>query len=326
MTRPAIVATGSSVPVTVRTNDDPIFDWLHQNQPAGMDLFKGYRIRHVLAPGEQVADLMVAAAKDALTKTSLQAADIDLVLGYASVGTWNTPNDLVTVAVALGVSPNATILPMNNEYAQYHQGLSIADALIAAGRARNALVVVGTNWTRHMNYHAPPAISCGDGAGAAIVTSTADPDAWRVRDTAVSSERRYYGGMYMTGDETRPPMVPPTFENPVFHLTQLGVDGYNTFAMTGPPDLAKQIIAKHGLTPAEIAFIGHQSSSVLNDAWNAALKPKQFITTLPRFGNMTTANNAVTFDTCRDEITTAHVVLAGLGPEPSCTVLLLERG
>ena len=35
----------------------------------------------------------------------------------------------------------------------------LADAMIRAGRVRTALVVVGTNWTRHVDYHTPQAIS-----------------------------------------------------------------------------------------------------------------------------------------------------------------------
>jgi len=41
--------------------------------------------------------------------------------------------------------------------------------------------------------------------------------------------------------------------------------------------------------------------------------------------NMTSASIPVNLDRCATQITGDHVALVGLGPEPSCTVVLLER-
>ena len=146
-----------------------------------------------------------------------------------------------------------------------------------------------------------------------------------MRAVAVDADRQYYGGMYVAGDPTQPTIVPPTFGNQVFHLEDKGQEAFKTFGMTGPPALVKHVLARNDLTSSDIAFIGHQTSAVLNDAWKKALQPAQFLTTITTYGNMTAANIPVTLDTCAAEITTAHVVLVALGPEPSCTVLLLER-
>jgi 3-oxoacyl-[acyl-carrier-protein] synthase III len=327
MPAPAIVATGSALPAAVRTNDDPIFDWLRAHPPGGADLFAGYVERRVLGPEESLSDLMAAAARQALDRAGVAAGDVDLVVGYGSIGTWAMPNDLVTVAVDLGVPTSATILPINNEYANFNQGVVVADALLRAGRATTALVVVGTNWTRHLDYHTPPAISAGDGAGAVVVASAgaAEEARFAVLDAAVAADRSDYGGMYVAADETQPPILPPTYGAQVFHLTSAGIDAFRHFGETGPPALVKDVLASNGLTPADVALIGHQASAVLNDAWQEALQPAQFLTTLTTYGNMTAANIPVTLDACYGEIATEHVVLAGLGPEPSCTVLLLGR-
>jgi 3-oxoacyl-[acyl-carrier-protein] synthase III len=328
MPGPAIVATGSALPAAVRTNDDPIFDWLRAHPPGGADLFAGYVERRVLGPDEALSELMAAAARQALDRAGVAAGDVDLIVGYGSIGTWAMPNDLVTVAVDLGLPTSATILPINNEYANFNQGVVVADALLRCGRAATALVVVGTNWTRHLDYHTPPSISAGDGAGAAVIAAGregAESAQFAVLDVAVAADRSDYGGMYVAADETRPPIVPPTYGPQVFHLTSAGIDAFRHFGETGPPAVVKQVLARNGLTPADVAFIGHQASAVLNDAWQAALQPAQFLTTLTTYGNMTAANIPVTLDTCCGEIATDHVVLAGLGPEPSCTVLLLGR-
>jgi 3-oxoacyl-[acyl-carrier-protein] synthase III len=323
--RPAILATGSCLPDTIRGNDDPIFDWLHQNPPPNLDLFEGYDQRRVLAPGEQLVDLMVEAARSALQRAALAAADVDLLIGYASVSTWEMPNDLTAVATKLGLAPTVPVIPINSEYSNFNHGIVVADALISAGRATRALVVVGSNWTRYVDYHKSPAISVGDGAGAAVVAMSEDPVLFRVRDVASDAEPSYLGGMYLSADPTRPPLVPPTFAAPVFHMNDVGAEAFETFGVHRPPGLAQEVLSRNGLSASDVAFVGHQTSSVLNQAWQTALQPAVFVQTLATYANMTSASIAVNLDVCADEITTSHVALVGLGPEPSCSVVLLER-
>jgi 3-oxoacyl-[acyl-carrier-protein] synthase III len=131
--------------------------------------------------------------------------------------------------------------------------------------------------------------------------------------------------MYVTADPSVPPVVPPTYGWPVFHLNATGLLGFKQFGLPEPPALVEEVLARNGLTPGDIAFVGHQTSSVLNDAWAAALKPAVFVSTLEELANMTSASIPVNLDRCADRITGDHVVLVGLGPEPSCTVVLLER-
>ena len=45
--RVALTGVGYAVPPSIRTNDDPIFDWLKAHQTAGQDLFQGYKERRV---------------------------------------------------------------------------------------------------------------------------------------------------------------------------------------------------------------------------------------------------------------------------------------
>ena len=325
MATPAILATGSAVPDTVRTNNDPIFNWLKAHPPPGQPLFEGYKERRVLAPDATLADLMVEAAAKALDSAGVAAADVDVVLGYASFGRWAMPNDLVTMAAKLGVPPTAMIMPINSEYANFEHGLLAAEGLLETGRAQTALIVVGADWTRFVDYHTPPSVSAGDGAGAAVMAMSDDPTCWRILDVAVAAERQFLGGMYVTADPSVPPLVPQTYGWPVFHLNATGLQGFKQFGMPEPPALVEEVLARNGLTPGDIAFVGHQTSSVLNDAWKAALKPAVFVSTLEELANMTSASIPVNLDRCAGQITGDHVVLVGLGPEPSCTVVLLGR-
>lgn len=325
MATAAILATGSAVPPGIRTNDDPIFDWIKANPPPGPPLFTGYKERRVLAPGATLASLMAEAAGAALTKASVAAADIDLVVGYASFGSWAMPNDLVTMASSLGVPPTAMIMPINSEYANFEHGLLTAEGLLETGRATNALIVVGADWTRFVNYHEAPCVSAGDGAGAAVMAVSRNPALWRIRDVAVTAEWQYLGGMFVAPDPAGQPVAPPSWTAPTFHITDVGYQAFKNFGFPEPPALVKEVLERNGLTPAQIAFVGHQTSATLNQYWTAALAPGIFVQTLEAYANMTSASIPVNLDVCAAQITGRHAVLVGLGPEPSCTVLLLER-
>jgi 3-oxoacyl-[acyl-carrier-protein] synthase-3 len=324
--RPAILATGSAVPETIRTNDDPIFDWLRQHPPPGQSLFEGYEERRILRPGERLTDLMLEAAGKALSGAGLSSNGIDLLIGHASVSEWQMPNDLIAVGKELSLEPTTTIIPVNSEYANFNHGVVAADALLSAGRSKRALVVVGANWSRYVDYHTAPSVSAGDGAGAAVMAMTDDTSLFRVLDMGVDADRSYLGGLYMAADPAAPPTDPPTFLGPVFHIIDpTGIQAFKSFGIPRPPKLVQNVLHRNGLEPSDIAFVGHQTSTVLNDAWKNALKPAVFIETLARYANMTSASIPVNLDICADRITTSNVALVALGPEPSCNVVLLER-
>jgi 3-oxoacyl-[acyl-carrier-protein] synthase-3 len=313
------------VPEHVRKNNDPIFGYLHSH--GGSPLFTGYKERRVLGPGEVVEDLMVEASERALDKSGRTTGDIDLVVGYASVGRWEAPNPLVHAVKRLGIGPTVPILPINNEFAIFPTSLDLATAFVETGRAQNVLVCVGTNWTRYVDYKTQPAISAADGAGAAVVATSDNAKAFSVADYMVNYYAEYLGGMYMSADEVTPPQKPPTFLSPTFHLNDLGVEGFKNAGANGPVDLVRKIVAHNGLELSDITFIGHQASQVLNDHWKTSLglSNQQFISTIEQYANMTSASIAVNLDRYLADITTDYVVLMALGPEVAVHVLLLAR-
>jgi 3-oxoacyl-[acyl-carrier-protein] synthase III len=323
--RPAILATGSAVPKTIRTNDDPIFDWLRAHPPPGQPLFEGYEERRILRPGERLTDLMVAAAQKAIDKAGLLPSDVDLLTGYASISEWQMPNELVVVAKKLSLADTAMVIPVNSEYANFNHGLVVADALLSAGHAKCALVVVGADWSRRVDYHTPPSVSAADGAGAALMAMNDDTSLFHVLDVATDAERTYLGGLYVAADPATPPTTPPTFLAPVFHLNQTGIQAFKYYGVPRPPQVVLGLLHRHGLEPPDVAFVGHQTSTTINRPWSSAFKWAVFIETLARYANMTSASIPVNLDVCADQISTSYVALVALGPEPSCNVVLLER-
>lgn len=329
--QPRLIGLGYSVPPTRRTNDDPIFDWLKAHVPPDKNPFQGYKTRAVLAPGEDLLTMMVPAALNALEDAKLRPSDIDLLLGFASISPYATPNALSLLHKQLGLPERAWVVPLNNEFSNFNAGLVMADALIRAGRARNVLVVVGGNWTRHVDYHTVQSISAADGAGAAVVGLSPDASRWQVIDQNTVTKSSYYGSMFMRGDSY--PQTPARdghqrlWSDPFFQITPEGMEGFGAFGGGIAPTAVTQLLARHGIPASSVTLIAHQASTVLFDLWQSVLKPAQMIETIEEFANMTVANIPVNlaWSVANDPISQDHLILFALAPDMHANAVLLRR-
>ena len=327
---PRILGVGYAVPPDIRTNDDPIFDWIKQHQPPGTNLFQGYLQRRVLTGN--LLSIMVPAALGAIADAGIRPADVDMLLGDASVSQYATPNDLCLLHRELLLPERAWTIPLNNEFSNFNAGLVLADALIRAGRAQTILVAVGGNWTKHVDYHTPQSVSASDGAGAAVVGLSDDPNNWQVIDQNTITESQYFGTMIMRGE--RIAVSPPQqghdhlWTRPDFQINQAGIEGFQTFGGGVAPTAATALLQRHGLAGSDISLITHQASTVLSDAWAKVIHPAQYILTIAQFANMTVANIPVNLAWAEENqpIVKDNLVLLGVGPDMHANAVLLRRG
>ncbi len=332
--QPRILGLGYFVPPNLRTNDDPIFDWIHEyltKNPSVSNPFQGYNTRVVLGPGEDLMTMMFPAAMNALQAANLQPSDIDMLLGYASVSPYANPNELSHLHQMLEMPQSTYVVPLNNEFSNFNAGLLFADALIKAGRAKNILVVVGGNWTRHVDYHTLQSVSAADGAGAAVVGLSADPTLWQVVDQNTVTVTSYFGSMFMQGQKYE--QVPPKdgrqalWSDSFFQITAEGMKGFGQFGGQIAPTAVTELLARNNIGPKTWALIAHQASTVLFEMWQKQLQPAQMIETIANFANMTVANIPVNlaWSVANDPVSQNNLVLFALSPDMHANALLLQR-
>jgi 3-oxoacyl-[acyl-carrier-protein] synthase-3 len=329
--QPRILGVGYAVPPSLRTNDDPIFEWLKAHIPAGSNPFQGYETRVVLAPGEDLMTLMVPAALNALQDAKVSPSDIEMVLGYASVSPYANPNELSHLHQMLHLPQGAYVVPLNNEFSNFNAGLLFADALVRAGRAKTVLVVVGGNWTQHVSYHTVQSVSAADGAGAAVIGLSSDSTKWQVVDQQTIMDTSYFGSMYMQGQ--RYPQQPAKdghewlWSEPFFQITAEGLQGFGEFGGKIAPTAVIGLLARHHISASAVTLIAHQASSVLFEMWQQVLQPAQMIETIAQFANMTVANIPVNlaWSAANHPITQDNLVLLALSPDMHANALLLKR-
>ena len=327
---PRLIGLGFEVPANIRTNDDPIFDYLKKHG-GNNSLFTGYVERRVLEPGEDLMTIMVPAAKAALADAGLFPSDIDFLLGTGSLSPYATPNELGRLHQILGLPDGCRVIPLNCEFSNFNTGVVLADSLIRTRRANNVLIAVGTNWTRHVSYETPQSISAGDGAGAAVVGLSADSSRWALADSFSITQTKFFGSMFMEGQlvDAIPPQTGPLFTDPFFQITPAGLnETYKIFGVKTAAGAVLEVLKRNGLKGSDVALTAHQSSSVLLDSWVKLIQPAQLLSTITNFANMTAATIPVNiaWAPANDPVIPNYLACLALGTEAHADALLLGRG
>ncbi|MEU1817428.1 beta-ketoacyl-ACP synthase III [Streptomyces roseifaciens] len=235
MTGSRVLALGHYQPARVLTNDelaamvDTSDEWIRSRV--------GIRTRRVAAPDETVADMAAEAAGKALANSGLATEEIDLVLVATCTADDRSPNTAARVAAALGLATPAT-MDVNVVCSGFTHALASADHAIRAGAATNALVVgvekftSVTDWTDRTTC-----VLTGDGAGAAVVTASAEPEIGPV----------VWGSVPGMGHAVRIEGTPSRF-------SQEGQSVYR-WATTQLPPIARRVCERAGVAPEDLAAV-----------------------------------------------------------------------
>jgi 3-oxoacyl-[acyl-carrier-protein] synthase-3 len=237
--QPSRVLTNNDLAQMVETSDECIQDRV------------GIKERRIAAPDETVADMASAAAAKALAASGLTAADIDTVAVATCSSVDRCPNVATRVANRLGISAPAAF-DLNTACSGFSYALATVDHAIAAGAARNAIVIGAeklsdlTDWTDRSTC-----ILFGDGAGAAVVTASPEGEPAGVGPVV-------WGSAPEKGDTLKIEGWRPYIEQ----------EGQAVFrwATTAIAPVARQAIERAGVAPDDIAaFVAHQANSRIID-------------------------------------------------------------
>jgi len=184
-TRPASFVAGSGhyVPETVVTSKDIDQRVAMKRNGVGrlVESLTGVRERRFAPPGADASDMAVPAARQALERAGRRPEDVDLLIFAACSRDLSEPATANIVQAKLGAS-NAHVLDVCNACNSFLNGIDAADAQIATGRSRCALVCTGELCSAWINWEitdkagldrAFAGFTLGDG-GAAWVLEPAD--------------------------------------------------------------------------------------------------------------------------------------------------------
>lgn len=164
---------GVALPQTALRSDD--VDAAAGRPPGWLAERTGVTSRPVCVTETQ-EELAAAAARRALDEAALAPGDIDLLLFCGSVGRQPIPATAPLIARTLGMADGQlAAFDVNATCLGFLVGLDVASLMLAAGRARRALVVAAEIASRALPWHSEPETAglFGDGAAAAVLESGA---------------------------------------------------------------------------------------------------------------------------------------------------------
>jgi 3-oxoacyl-[acyl-carrier-protein] synthase-3 len=183
------------------------------------------------------------AAEKAVANAGLDVAEIDMVVVATCTAIDRSPNIAARVAARLGLAHPAA-LDVNTACSGFSHALATADHAIRAGAASKALVIGVeklsdfTDWTDRTTC-----VLIGDGAGAAVVVATDEPEIGPV----------VWGSVPEMSDAVR-------IEG---HDAKFAQEGQSVFRWTTTqlPGIARQVCEKGGVTPEELGgVVLHQAN------------------------------------------------------------------
>jgi len=165
-----ITGMGSAVPEQVLTNHD--LEQLVDTSDEWITGRTGIKERRMCKKGERLSDYCVRACQRALEDAQVEASEIDAILIGTISGDYRFPATAIFVQSELRAM-NAFAMDISATCSGWLYALYHADALIAAGRIRRALVVGAemltsiTDWTDRSTC-----VLFGDAAAAAVVEAS----------------------------------------------------------------------------------------------------------------------------------------------------------
>ena len=293
MPRAAFAALGTYVPERVVTNKElegmmeTTDEWIRQRT--------GIEERRWVEPGVGASDLAFEATKRALDAAGWQAQDIEAIV-YASLSPDHMfPGDGCFLNARLGI-PGVPAIDVRTQCTGFLYGLSVASAWIETGRYRRVLLVGSEVHSTGLDVTTrgrDVAVIFGDGAGAALLEATDDPDRG-VLGVHLHADGRFARDLWTD--------APGSIYSPRVNVEQIEsgsiyphMEGQKVFkhAITKMPEVVREALSSAGLAAQDIkVLIPHQANLRISEMVQRGLELRddQVFNNIQKYGNTTAAS------------------------------------
>ena len=287
-----ITGTGSHLPARRVTNADLVAELAQRGVETSDEWIverTGIRARHFAAPDMGASDLAVPAAQAAMQAAGVQPADIDLIIVATSTPDMVFPSTAAIVQHKLGIS-GCPVFDVQAVCSGFVYALTVADALIANGTARRALVIGAEVFSRLLDFKdRTTCVLFGDGAGAVVLEASDTPG---ILATDLHADGKHVDILCVPGHVSGGQIL----GDPL-----LKMDGQAVFKLAvGVLDkAARAVLAKAGLEASSIDWlIPHQANIRImhGTAKKLRLPLEKVIVTVHEHGNTSAASIPLALD------------------------------
>jgi 3-oxoacyl-[acyl-carrier-protein] synthase-3 len=250
----------------------------------------GIRSRRIAEPGTANSDLCVEAARRALDDAGVDAADLDLVIVGTITPDMPFPSSACFLQAKIGAT-RAYAMDLSAACSGFVYSLSVADALIRAGRAKKALVVGSEILSSMVDYtDRSTCILFGDGAGATVLSEC--PEGEGVLSCHLHSDGNLWQLIQCPGGGTVNPYSPEMLEQ---RLHSIRMAGNETFkhAVLKMVEVSREALDRNGVGIDDVKlFIPHQANLRIIQVVGKRLgiPGERIFVDLERYGNTSAAS------------------------------------
>lgn len=279
---------GYYVPERVVTNRD--YEKMVDTTDEWIVTRTGIRERRIAAPEQATSDLAIEAARRAMADAGCTAADIDLIVVGTVTPDMPFPSTACLIQDRIGAK-DAAAFDVTAACSGFIYSVTLAHAMIAAGRANRALVVGVETLSRIMDCEdRATCVLFGDGAGAVIMEPCELGDG--LLSTYMKSDGSYADLLYLPGGGSRRPLTEERLRNREQYVKMKG-DGLFKYAVRSMVQASEEVLERAGLTMKDIDFlVPHQANLRIIEGVRERLKvpPEKAIVNIDRYGNTSSAS------------------------------------
>jgi 3-oxoacyl-[acyl-carrier-protein] synthase-3 len=293
--RAKISGTGMYVPNRVVTNDDlsKLMDtsdeWIQQRT--------GVVERRWIEPGQQPANLALAATQQALDAAGLEASDIDCIL----LGTLSAQADFPGTSFFLQELLEVEGTPCFDLKAQcsgFLYSLNVANALVSSETYRRVLVVgceVHSTGLDLTTRGRDVSVIFGDGAGAVIVEANDDDESGsEILEVRMHAEGKHAKRLWLEapGSGTSPRLTPEILEQGL-HFPHMEGRFVFKHAVTRMPEVLLETLSAASAKISDVdLFLFHQANLRINEfvAHKLEIPAEKLVNNIERYGNCSAAS------------------------------------
>ena len=291
-----ILGTGSYVPPRILHNRDlektmdTTDDWISQRT--------GIHERRIADPEIAASDLALEASRSALEMAGKKVEDIQLIIMATITPDTQCPAGANWLQAKLD-APQAVTFDVTAACSGYIFALNVAEQYLKAGTFQTVLVVASEIMTRTLNWKdRTSAILWGDGAGAALLSSSGDKS--RILSTHIHTDGANGSNLLMPGGGSKTtPISHESVDKDLHTLKLIEASASVRVAVKHFADACHEAVEANGFSIKDVDWvIPHQANlrMIQSLAKRLDLPMEKFFMTIQKYGNISSASIAIALD------------------------------
>lgn len=281
----------------------------------------GIHQRYISSDNETAGDMALKAAEKLFEEHGIDRNDIDFVLLCTQSPDYFLPSTSCILQDKLGLRQDIGAFDFNLGCSGFVYGLSVAKGLVAAGIAKNILLLTSETYTKYLHPKDKGNRTIfGDAATATLISDTGFAE---IGEFVLGTDGSGYEQLIVKSGASRNPMMQNDvcFDdngNPISsdHLFMNGPDIF-TFTIERVPKMVQDLLNKSNLEKDDITlFVPHQANMYILEFLRKKMKidKDKYYINLANFGN--TVSSTIPIALCEahnEDKLHGHVLLAGFG-------------